>query len=117
MTRSARTTGSLASARMESKVCRQYGGEITSAEGLNRQVSRADEDDVRNFIREHLPNANGRLLRSKVCMNTNTPDKHFVIGFHPASERIILAGGFCGHGYKFVPVIGEILADLATRGT
>lgn len=28
-----------------------------------------------------------------------------------------VACGFSGHGFKFVPVVGEILADLATDGT
>jgi sarcosine oxidase len=27
-----------------------------------------------------------------------------------------VACGFSGHGFKFVPVVGEILADLATIG-
>ena len=30
---------------------------------------------------------------------------------------MIVACGFSGHGFTFVPVIGEILADLATVGT
>ena len=27
-----------------------------------------------------------------------------------------VACGFSGHGFKFVPVVGEVLADLATTG-
>jgi glycine/D-amino acid oxidase-like deaminating enzyme len=30
---------------------------------------------------------------------------------------VTVACGFSGHGFKFVPVIGEIIADLATEGT
>ena len=38
-----------------------------------------------------------------------------VTGFHRADpERF--AAGFSGHGFKFAPVIGEILADLAEAG-
>jgi sarcosine oxidase len=29
---------------------------------------------------------------------------------------VTVACGFSGHGFKFVPVVGEILADLATTG-
>jgi sarcosine oxidase len=50
-------------------------------------------------------------------MYTTTPDHHFVIARHPAHEQVSVACGFSGHGFKFVPVVGEILADLATRGT
>jgi sarcosine oxidase len=31
--------------------------------------------------------------------------------------RVTVAAGFSGHGFKFVPVIGEIVADLATYGS
>ena len=50
-------------------------------------------------------------------MYTLTPDHHFVIAPHPAHEQVTVACGFSGHGFKFVPVVGEILADLAIDGT
>lgn len=28
----------------------------------------------------------------------------------------VIGAGFSGHGFKFVPVMGEILADLSTQG-
>ena len=50
-------------------------------------------------------------------MYSNTPDEHFVIARHPAHpESVTVACGFSGHGFKFVPVVGEILADLALTG-
>ena len=36
---------------------------------------------------------------------------------HPEHEHVTVACGFSGHGFKFVPVVGEVLADLATTGT
>jgi sarcosine oxidase len=30
---------------------------------------------------------------------------------------LAIAAGFSGHGFKFAPVIGEILADLVTTGS
>jgi len=35
---------------------------------------------------------------------------------HPDCDRIIIAAGFSGHGFKFASVMGEMLADLAERG-
>ena len=58
----------------------------------------------------------GSFLRAKACMYTSTPDEHFVIGRHPRHPQVLVACGFSGHGFKFAPVIGEILADLATTG-
>jgi len=96
------------------KVCRHYGGATVQADTVDRVVSKADEEDVRGFLREYIPGADGRLLHAKVCMNTNTPDLHFVIAAHSDDQRIIVAGGFSGHGFKYAPVIGEIAADLAS---
>jgi glycine/D-amino acid oxidase-like deaminating enzyme len=36
-----------------------------------------------------------------------------VVDRHPDHARLILCGGFSGHGFKFAPVVGEICADLA----
>ena len=41
-----------------------------------------------------------------------TPDNHFVIDRHPEFKNLIYATGFSGHGFKFSPVVVEILADL-----
>ncbi len=49
-------------------------------------------------------------------MYTLTPDEHFIVDRHPSDPRIVIAGGFSGHGYKFTPVIGEIVAELAIDG-
>jgi glycine/D-amino acid oxidase-like deaminating enzyme len=49
-------------------------------------------------------------------MYTNTPDGHFVIDRMPGFQRIFIGCGFCGHGFKFAPVVGEILADFAMHG-
>lgn len=78
---------------------------------LNREV---DKDEVR-IAREGLmgcaPTVPHRHMISKVCLYTMTPDEHFVLGPIKGEERVIVAGGFSGHGFKFVPVIGEILRD------
>jgi sarcosine oxidase len=39
-----------------------------------------------------------------------------VIARHPGYAQVVVACGFSGHGFKFVPVVGEILADLAADG-
>jgi glycine/D-amino acid oxidase-like deaminating enzyme len=44
-------------------------------------------------------------------------DSNFVLGLHPAHANVAIACGFSGHGFKFAPVIGEALADLASEGS
>lgn len=75
-----------------------------------------DEADLRRALTAYLPAAAGRILRSGVCKYEMTPDEHFIIDQHPQHRHIYLAGGFSGHGFKFSSVVGEILADLVTKG-
>jgi sarcosine oxidase len=63
-----------------------------------------------------LPGLGDDHRRSAECWYTLTPDQNFVIGPHPASDRVLLACGFSGHGFKFTPVVGEVLADLVVDG-
>jgi sarcosine oxidase len=96
------------------KVCRHHGGETTTASTLDRALRDSDVATVREYLRAHLPSGDGDLLRSRVCMYTNTPDDHFLVGPLPSLPNVILLGGFSGHGYKMAPVLGEIAASLAT---
>ncbi len=64
----------------------------------------------------YMPLANGPRLDSRVCTYTNTPDFNFILDFHPADERVVIASPCSGHGFKFSNVIGSIAADLALDG-
>jgi sarcosine oxidase len=83
---------------------------------LRRTVDPAEAVPLRAFLSIRLPGLPGDLVRAVPCMYTITPDEHFVLGLHPAHPNVAVAAGFSGHGFKFVPVIGEILADLAGSG-
>jgi sarcosine oxidase len=93
-----------------------YGGEETTADTVDRSLRPADLERVRVFSSARVPDIASTPRRAVVGLYTNTPDRHFLLGRHPATESIIIAGGFSGHGYKFAPVIGEIAADLVTQG-
>jgi glycine/D-amino acid oxidase-like deaminating enzyme len=45
-----------------------------------------------------------------------TPDGQFIVDRIPGSQRVAFAAGLSGHGFKFTPVLGEILADLVLEG-
>jgi sarcosine oxidase len=99
------------------KVALHYGAtDQARPEDIDREVRDADERPVRDFLRQYLPDANGPRTRGSICLYTLTPDRHFVIDRHPEYASVVLAGGFSGHGFKFTPVVGEILADLALNG-
>jgi sarcosine oxidase len=90
--------------------------ETVDPDSCERTVSPADENVIRAALADHLPAANGRLIDAKTCLYTMTPDGDFLIDRVHGAERIIVASPCSGHGFKFAPVIGEILADLAGEG-
>jgi|SRR5579872_2050152 len=99
------------------KVARHYNApELPNPDGVNWDVSATDEEPVRPILDEYLPGL-GACTKAQVCMYTVTPDKHFVIDLHPDYPQVSVACGFSGHGFKFASTVGEILADLAERGS
>jgi sarcosine oxidase len=72
---------------------------------------------IRTVLAAHLPAADGRRLAATTCLYTMTPDGDFILDRLPGREAIIVASPCSGHGFKFAPVIGEILADLAVSGS
>lgn len=91
-----------------------HGDEIADPENYDSIVSAKDEAMIRTAIAEYCPAADGPLLTAKTCLYTMTPDGDFLIDHVSGHEQIIVASPCSGHGFKFAPVIGEILADLAT---
>jgi sarcosine oxidase len=81
-----------------------------------RPMTGADEALLRAALAAHVPAANGRLLDAQTCLYTMAPDGDFILDRLPGSPDIIVASPCSGHGFKFAPVIGEILADLAITG-
>ncbi len=89
----------------------------TDPDHVDRHVDAEEVAAMRSVLAARIPALAGRCVASAVCLYTMTPDEHFVIGHLPGSDgRVSVAAGFSGHGFKFVPVIGEILADLAVDG-
>lgn len=99
------------------KVAIHHEGARTTADSVDRAVSAADIEPVARFVRERLVGLDPEPVRTAVCLYTNTPDDHFIVGRLPGRHRILVMGGCSGHGYKFAPVLGDVAADLVTSGT
>ncbi|MGP9022036.1 N-methyl-L-tryptophan oxidase [Streptomyces sp. BR1] len=94
------------------------GGVPCTPGTIDRTVSAAEVEAMAAAMRRVTPSLPETFLRAVTCMYSTTPDEHFVIARHPAHpETVTVACGFSGHGFKFVPVVGEIAADLALDGT
>lgn len=59
----------------------------------------------------------GPLVRSETCFYSNTPTEDFVLDVVTSDGSVVVGGGLSGHGFKFGPLLGRILADLILTGT
>jgi len=71
-----------------------------------------DELRLRSFLAESLPALAGApVAASKTCLYCDSFDGDFWIGRDPARPGLAVAAGDSGHGFKFAPVLGEVIAD------
>ncbi len=96
----------------------EHGGgeEVDDPDEVRRKVYKDDTASVERMAAEVLPGFDLEESHVSVCMYAMTPDENFIVDRHPNHENVYVAAGFSGHGYKFAPVIGETLAQLALNG-
>jgi len=100
------------------KVARHFPGKESDPDHLDRVTGASDERELIDAVERLIPEGYAETHVMKVCMYTNTPDEHFILDYVPGFEKdVAVAAGFSGHGFKFSSVVGEIMADLATRGS
>ncbi len=100
------------------KVAEHSGGEpVSDPLAADRSVDRRDRERVKQFLETSMPTCSTSATGHAVCFYTMTPDEHFVVDRHPRWERVWIAAGFSGHGFKFAPAIAEALADYVMQGT
>ena len=80
------------------------------------QVTARELKGVMTFIKECIPALKNLDFFSSICMYTLTPDGEFSLGALPDHENVFIAA-LAGHGFKFAPVLGEVLADMLVGNT
>lgn len=95
-----------------------HDGEIFAVpDGVNRVVTDSDIEPLRAALAPVLPDLSRAGVRdSTTCIFTDTPDHDFVIDFHPDHVNVLISSPCSGHGFKFASAIGELQADLLTKG-
>lgn len=89
---------------------------VVDPDDFHREVTAEDMvPEFVQFLTTMLKGAHPRTVNTSMCMYTMTPDEDFIIDRHPRHNNVSIAAGFSGHGFKFATVIGEHLADLATK--
>jgi len=98
----------------EAKLASHAKGPVFDPTFAARDTSSADDAELAPVF-PYLLGLESTVSRRQMCLYTNTPDDHFVIDSLPGGDGVY-AAGFSGHGFKFAPVIGEILADFLEFG-
>ncbi len=96
------------------KAAQDCGGAVTTAAGRSYDVDVEALRRLAGFVRPLLPGV-GEPVRTVTCLYTLTPDRDFVVGPLPGHPQVLVGLG-AGHGFKFAPTLGRVLADLATTG-
>lgn len=83
---------------------------------LDRYIHpRKDIAELSAAIAVHLPDLDPEPVKVIPCMVTDSPDGQFLVGRR--DERLVIAGGDSGHGFKHCAGVGELLAQLTTKET
>jgi sarcosine oxidase len=98
------------------KLGQHLGGHHVTARSRTFVVDPVRIERQRNFLTERIPGFLGPELYTKTCLYTIPPDNHFVLGPLTSDARISVFIG-AGHAYKFASQMGQILADLALKGS
>jgi glycine/D-amino acid oxidase-like deaminating enzyme len=98
------------------KIANHGPGREMSPESPNRVVTPQEEGNLRDFLSSTFPElVNAPIVYSRICMYCDTNDGHFWIAPDPERPGLIVAAGDSGHGFKFAPVLGEIIADAVEQ--
>jgi sarcosine oxidase len=95
------------------KVALHHAGIPTGADDA-RDVDAHAVAAIAEATHRWLPRFDPTPVRVETCVYDNTPDEDFVLD---RRGRIVVGAGTSGHGFKFGPLLGEVLADLATGAT
>jgi sarcosine oxidase len=86
------------------------GQPVDPRDGPFTEIDPALEAEVAAYVRERLPGLDPAGLAAETCLYTMTADEDFLLD---RTGPLVVGGGCSGHAFKFGPLLGEFLADLA----
>jgi len=94
-------------------------GNMTDPDKVAWKIDNDEIEPVIKMTSAYIPGLkDANCVAASVCLYENTPDENFIIDHLPGyNNKVVVACGFSGHGFKFVPVVGEIIKDLVLKGS
>ncbi len=97
------------------KVSHKGLDEPVNPDNANRNVDSDMEDKCRRVCQKFIPSlATAPVHQTKVCLYDMSRNSDFIITRDPEHSGLVYGYGFSGHGFKFAPLIGRLLSELAT---
>jgi len=94
------------------KIANHGEGRPIDARYGERRVTDEQIAALRDFLAQTFPElADAPLVYTRLCLYCDVRDGHFWIDRHPQRPGLTVASGGSGHGFKFAPVLGELIAD------
>ncbi len=91
------------------KIGRFESDVVTTAADRNFLIDAASRQAVIDFVTGHLPGLETEPVAEQSCLFTMTPSEDFVID---RRGPVVIASPCSGHGAKFAPLTGALIADL-----
>lgn len=91
-------------------------GREMRADSSERVVNEDEENQLLEFVNEAFPQlADAQIVFRRICMYCDTNDGDFWIARDPQRVGLTIATGDNGHGFKFAPVLGDLIADAVEQ--
>ena len=94
------------------KIARHITSGVNDNPNLEKEITSEAIEDLVSFINRNFVPRIDRFLGAETCFYTNTSTENFILDLHPDNPEIAIGAGFSGHGFKFGPLTGRILAEL-----
>ncbi|MEY3053230.1 MAG: hypothetical protein RLY31_3015 [Bacteroidota bacterium] len=99
------------------KVAHHAPGPVMLPNGERVPMLPEEKQVLTDCILRFIPTMGTEWTHTSSCLYTYSPDEDFLVDLLPGTGgQVVVAAGFSGHGFKFAPAVGTILADLATEG-
>lgn len=87
-------------------------GDPVEPDAVDRRADPAVQQRMAQWVSSLFPDREWEHVHTETCLYTNTPDDDFILDRHPDLSRVAIGAGFSGHGFKFTPLIGQLLVQL-----
>ncbi|HTL39045.1 MAG TPA: FAD-dependent oxidoreductase, partial [Kofleriaceae bacterium] len=96
------------------KIANHGTGTLLAPGDDGRVVTADQEAALRDMLRDTFPAlVDAPIVHRRLCVYCDTADENFWIARHPQRPSLVVATGGSGHAFKFAPVLGDVIADIA----